>query len=343
VIPRAASEHYDEQERLAGVVTRGVRRAWRLMRGKRWESAWRTTVGPQVFEIIQAGQEASAATASAYMSAVLAELDIESDVPTRLLPEVFAGVTGSGNPIEFATYGAVIQAAKAQYSPEMADLAPSVVERRVLDEAEEFLAGVVATIMADTARAAETAAMAQREWVTGYVRMIEPGACSRCVILAGKFYLYNDGFDRHPECRCVHIPADENTADSVLTSPERYFDNLTAAEQDRVFTNAGAEAIRLGADPSKVVNARRGMETAQRNPRGWIPKGQLVPTDVYGRPTYITTEGVTRTGVFGRINAQRRADGKPALRVRLMPESIVELGRDRADVIRLLRLYGYTT
>lgn len=313
------------------------------MRGQRWETAWRTTVGPQVSEVIQAGQEASAATASAYMAAVLAELDIPSDVPTRLLPEVFAGVTGSGNPIESATYGAVVKAAKGQYAPEMAGVPPSTVERLVLAEAEEFMAGIVASIMADTARAAEEVALAQREWVTGYVRMIEPGACSRCVILAGKFYLYNDGFDRHPECRCVHIPADEDIADSILTSPDRYFDSLSATEQDRVFTTAGAEAIRLGADPAKVVNARRGMRTAQQNPAGWIPRGRMVPTDVFGRPTYTTTEGVTRRGELGLINAQRREDGNPVLRVRLMPESILAIAQNRADVIRLLRLYGYIT
>lgn len=313
------------------------------MRGQRWETAWRTTVGPQVSEVIQAGQEASAATASAYMAAVLAELDIEPNAPTQLLPEVFAGVTGSGNPIGSATYGAVVKAAKGQYAPEMVGMPPSTVERLVLDEAEEFMAGIVATIMADTARAAEEVALAQREWVTGYVRMIEPGACSRCIILAGKFYLYNKGFERHDRCKCKHIPASEDTADSLLTNPERYFNSLSTTEQDRAFTNAGAEAIRLGADPSKVVNARRGMRTAQQNPAGWIPKGRMVPTDVFGRPTYITTEGVTRTGVFGRINTQRRADGLPVLRVRLMPESILAIGQNRADVIRLLRLYGYIT
>lgn len=341
MIPRAASDHFDEQERLSDVTVRGVRRIWRLLRGRRWETAWRSTVGPQITEVIVAGQEASAATASAYVGSVLSEVNIDPTAPTRLLPQVFAGVTGAGNPIETATYGAVIEAAKAQYSPKYAEAALADIERQVLADAEEYLAGIVATIMADTARAAEEAALAQRPWVTGYVRMIEPGACSRCVILAGRFYLFNEGFKRHDRCRCVHIPASEDISDSMLTNPSRYFDSLTTAEQDRVFTNAGAEAIRLGANPSEVVNARRGMRTAQQNPRGWIPQGRLVPVDVNGRPTYITTEGVTRRGTFGRINTARRASGKPALPVRLMPESIIQLGRDREDVIRLLRLYGY--
>ena len=36
--------------------------------------------------------------------------------------------------------------------------------------------------------------------VGGYVRMVQAGACSRCVVLAGKWYRKNQGFQRHPGC-----------------------------------------------------------------------------------------------------------------------------------------------
>lgn len=303
------------------------------MRGRRWETAWRSTIGPRVTEVIEAGQQASAAAASAYMTAVLTELGIEPEVPTVLNPLAFAGVTGAGNPLEAATYGAVITAAKSQYEPQMANLSPIAVEQAALAEAEEYMAGIVETILADAARAAEAVALAQRPWVKGWVRMIEPGACSRCVILAGAFYLYNEGFERHERCRCKHIPADENIATDMLTNPNAYFDSLGRAEQDRVFTNAGAEAIRLGADIRQVVNARRGMNTAQQNPRGWIPRGQLEAVTMFGHDTFVTTEGVTKRGVYGKTRGK-----KP---VRLMPESILALAENRDDALRLLRLYGY--
>lgn len=305
------------------------------MRGRNWEQAWNATVGPQMTEVVVAGQEAVAAQSSAYVAAVLDELDIPSAVPTALNPLAFAGAAGDGRPVDSLLYGGVIKAAKAQYEPRMADLSPQQVAEEALADAMEWIEQAAETILADTARAAETTAMTEREWVTGWVRMIEPGACSRCVVLAGKFYLYNEWFPRHDRCKCKHIPADENIATDLTTNPDAYFHGLTREQQDKTFTTAGAEAIRLGADIGQVVNARRGMHTAQQNPRGWIPKGRLEAVRMFGRDAFVTTEGVTKNGVYGRTRGK-----KP---VRLMPESIVSLAADRADAIRLLRVYGYIT
>src|SRR5690606_25895161 len=115
----------------------------------------------------------------------------------------------------------------------------------------------------DVARQSEAVAIAARPAVTGYVRMVNPPSCSRCAVLAGRFYRWNDGFQRHPRCDCRHVPTTEANAGDIVTAPRDYFDSLDAAEQDRIFTQAGAEAIRLGADPAQVVNARRGMAYAQ--------------------------------------------------------------------------------
>ncbi|MEU1240053.1 hypothetical protein ABZ388_06810 [Micromonospora parva] len=101
----------------------------------------------------------------------------------------------------------------------------------------------------------------------------------------------------------MHIPAREDTADDLRTDPRRYFDSLSAAEQDRLFTPAGAEAIREGADIGQVVNARRGVYEAG------------------GRQ-------------FTRTNAGKRP--------RLMPEQILrEANGDRAEAVRLLKLHRY--
>lgn len=303
------------------------------MHGRTWETTWRSTVGPQMAEVVTAGQEAAAAQSSTYMLSVLTELGIPAKAPTDLVPAAFGGIAGDGRPVDSLLYGAVITAAKAQYEPQMADLQPAQIEESALASAEAWIEETARTLMADAARAAEVTALTQRPWVEGWVRMVEPGACSRCVVLAGKFYLYNAGFERHPNCLCHHIPASENIAHDLYTNPQAYFDHLSKAEQDRVFTNAGAEAIRLGADISQVVNARRGMHTAQQNPRGWIPKGRLQAVKMFGRDVFVTTEGVTKHGVYGK-----RRGVKP---VRLMPESILSLATDRADAIRLLRVYGY--
>lgn len=82
---------------------------------------------------------------------------------------------------------------------------------------------------------------------------------------------------------------------------------MTREEQAKAFTVAGAEAIRSGADPARVVNARRGMYEAG---------GRL-----------LTREATTRRGI-----------GRP---IRLMPEQIYRDARDRSETLRLLRLHGY--
>ena len=66
-------------------------------------------------------------------------------------------------------------------------------------------------------------------------------------MLAGNFYLFNEGFLRHPRCRCTHIPYAENVMDDERTDPAKYFESLTHEQQDKVFAIAAAEAIRLGA------------------------------------------------------------------------------------------------
>lgn len=299
------------------------------MAGRNWESAWRTDVGPDVQQLVLAAQEAAVASADAYVGSVLTELDLPAAVPTSLNVDALVGVAGDGRPVDSLTYGAVIQAARAQYEPDVAALPPAQAQASALRSAQDWMDQVVTTLLADSARSAEVASTAQRTWVTGYVRMIEPGACSRCIVLAGKFYRHNEGFLRHPRCRCRHIPSSENIAGDALTSPDAYFHSLSKADQDRAFTPAGADAIRMGADVGQVVNARRGMQTAQ----------------VYRRKTLVTTEGTTARGLagkslgdLGKVSGERyRRSGTP----RLMPETILAAASSPADALRLLKRFGY--
>jgi hypothetical protein len=208
----------------------------------------------------------------------------------------------------------------------------------------------VQTQVADASRAATSLSIATRRNV-GYVRMLNPPSCSRCAILAGRFYRWKAGFRRHPGCDCRHIPSREDTSSDLTTDPKAYFDSLPEPLQNKYFTNAGAEAIRAGADVSQVVNARRGMSTVEESAAGWIPKGRLSTRNVYGQQVATTTEGVTRRGqAYDAMSnagyAQRSTDVRgrryfQAKAPRLMPESIMSLAEDRADALRLLKLYGY--
>lgn len=172
---------------------------------------------------------------------------------------------------------------------------------------------IVATQLADLARQAAGIAVTSRPRI-GFIRIVGPGACARCVILAGRFYRWNDGFLRHPNCGCEHVSTLEATAEDLAQNPYEFFESLSEAEQDRTFTKAGAEAIRDGADISQVVNARRGM----------TENGMF------------TTEGMTRRGYAGQLLGK---DGQ-----RLTPEAIyAQAGGDRAKAVQGLVDNGYIT
>jgi len=132
-------------------------------------------------------------------------------------------------------------------------------------------------------------------------------------------------------CDCRNIPASESVAGDLTVDPHDYFASLSPEQQDRIFTKAGAEAIRNGADVNQVVNARRGMRAAQ----------------VGGRDVLITSEGTTRRGLaYHRLSQSAGQDIKAgryrsARRPRLMPETIRAIATDQADYLRLLRANGY--
>lgn len=122
-------------------------------------------------------------------------------------------------------------------------------------------------------------------------------------------------------CDCRHVPVAEATAGDLTTDPRAYFDSLPATEQERIFTKAGARAIRDGSDIGRVVNARRGMNTAQ--------SGRLARRKVAGQWVYTTTEATSRRGI------------SRGGRVRLMPESIYQFADSREDALRMLKAHGY--
>ena len=264
--------------------------------------------------VISGFQTLAARNGSDAVPAMLAEQGLSATAEVEPLSWAVAGVASDGRSLD----------GLMDYSRSQA-VTPAQFDRIVL------------TQFADAARAASLVSMSARPDVSGWTRMLTPPSCSRCVVLAGKFYRLNTGFSRHPRCDCVHIPTRENVAGDLTTDPKTYFDSLSVADQDRVFTKAGAEVIRNGAGIGQVVNARAGMSTAQvlrGSGSRYTATGRLVARDVFGRPLYTTTEGMTTRG------AAYKARGRNY--VRIMPESIVQLAAgDRGELLRLLKAHGY--
>jgi hypothetical protein len=149
----------------------------------------------------------------------------------------------------------------------------------------------------------------------------------------------------------VEVPGKDapKLGDGVFSSADEYFQSLSAAEQDRVFTQAGAEAIRNGADLNQVVNARRGANGIGYASHGGgrgnnIPRGHFLKTTIGYRPNgspvqvYTTSESTTRRGTFGKQQVLMGSTG----RVRLMPETIMQIsGHDKTVTQAFLRDAGY--
>ena len=109
---------------------------------------------------------------------------------------------------------------------------------------------LVATFVQDAGRTASAVDMARRPGVDGYVRVLNPPSCSRCAILAGRFYGWSSGFRRHPLCDCIHQMSTHQAAVGQTVDVAA----MAAAGQIMGLTSVQGEAILAGAEPSQVVN-----------------------------------------------------------------------------------------
>lgn len=350
---RVALRHYRARRRLIRAVAKESRQAWRRVDPTNIVGSWRAELG-RLLVVLAGAQLAAAESADGYLTEVLAAQGIDPAAEGRLVASTLSGVASDGRDLAGLLYQPAVTSLVA--------IGQGADVRRALAGGYASLDMIVRTQVADAGRAADAVVTAARPGVTGYRRMVVGKTCGRCVVLAGKWYRYNAGFDRHPRCDCVHVPAREDTADAIQTNPRAWFDSLTPAEQDKQFTKAGAESIRLGADISQVVNARRGaygltpagarITAAEAKAlRNGLDRGHLQTRDVFGHQLYTTTEGVTTRGQPGiRLGAKEsgeKVDGgryRSARPPRLMPESILQIaGNDRNEAVRLLRRFGYLT
>lgn len=333
-----ARRHLAQQRRIAATTMAAALREWGMLEADNLRASW-STVGPRLVTVLTAGQLAAASGANDYVDAV-ADAEDAGGAEEAVNPAAFAGVAADGRSLDtlmlrplFTTFEAIKGGSSVQ---------------QALGAGRGLLATITRSEVADAGRGAVGVGIAGRRTIQGYVRVVQPPSCARCIILAGKEYGWNKGFQRHPRCDCIHLPTTlvarhQHGRGSI--DPEDYFRGLSRAEQDRVFGEAGARAIRDGADMASVVNARRGMFTA----------------DAYGRRVAATREGTTRRGAFYRLERARTEartgtrfardriearQGLPRFELRsprLLPEEIYRLAEDREDAIRLLRRFGYLT
>lgn len=308
----AAAQH-QRQQLLAANVTRKIGTAWALLEGQALDASFRSQALVPMMSAMVLGQYAAAGMGQPYVDAAVREQGETPDPVGEVDPRALTGIASDGRPLQTLLYEPIIRTKVLIGQGQPVDQALAGGFRQ--------MTMIVSTQILDAARQAQIVAMKADRKVTGYYRTLSSNPCSRCAVLAGKWFATAAAasFLRHPRCNCGCTPATDRGR-GPATTPGSYFRSLSTAQQDRVFTKAGAQAIRDGADISQVVNARRGMQSA---------------ADIFGRPTDITREGITRRGIAGR----RLGDSSQG--IRLMPESIYRDATDRDDAIRLLRRFGY--
>ena len=247
----------------------------------RWtgRSAWLAGGSDQSAVIVAAAQARAAALAEPYLLEVVGAGE-------RIIPSAFARTAADGRPL-----GTLMRHA--------AFAAPRKAAEDVAEEhARLWLSLVTRTQVADAGRSALRAGMAVRN--ASGVRIAHTPCCPRCAILHGRYYPWKADFLRHPNCGCTYeVVADGAAVPGVDEIP---------LDQIRGLSKADRDAIELGADRVKVINAHRGMYT----------------TTIHGKTVKATHEST-------------RGLRAPRLR----PESILANAKDQADAVRLLRRFGY--
>jgi len=321
VLPSSVAEVGREY---AGLVEENVVEALGLLdqalrRGRRSPDAWRDAV-QSIGDRLLSLQVLIASMADAYLNDVLDVQGADPDSEAEVVPAAFADVADGG--------GSWLQS--LVYAPNSVR-APGVDWRTKFD----FIAkSIVKGGLNDTGRSSVQSGMQGRPACRYYVRMLVGKSCARCAILAGRKYKSATAFRRHKRCDCKHIPGTE-AIDDWSVDANRYFDSLSAEEQDEVFGTAGAGAIRLGANPAQVVNAESGVYVAQS----------------YGYDVLATTTGTTVRGTAGQRLADeglQRVPGdryRSATTPRLLPDEIFlqaeRLGWSREEILRQLKRFAY--
>jgi hypothetical protein len=220
--------------------------------------------------LVTASQRAVAGQADDYVAGVLAAQGIELNTAGRVNPLALSGVASDGRSLSGLL------------------TAPAIITKRAISQGvtidQALLTGglsldlILKTQIADAGRVADGIATAAQPRM-GYVRVVSPPSCPRCAILAGRWYRFSSGFQRHPGCDCTHLPAPESGSGELVATPRQ----LLEEGQIRGLSQADTKAILDGADMNRVVNSRRGMSSAARprTLRRAQREARLMPEAIY--------------------------------------------------------------
>jgi hypothetical protein len=322
MLPPAATEFYAVQQRVNAATVREVRRAWRRM-GDDFDGSWRRH-SPTILAALVEAQQQMTEKAAAYVPRVLKQTGIPDRPVADFRPESLVGMASDGRRLDTLAYGAVTETKTA--------VGNGADPQQALAAGGNWLDLMTKLQVADAARQAVGVMFTSRKNLGGYVRVLNPPSCQRCAILAGRFYRWSSGFQRHPRCDCVNMPSQNAgwaESEGFITDP------MGAYKQGHIrdLTEAQKFMIDNGADIGKVVNATRGMSTTATRRAIKFPRGTVAPA----APGTLDLLAPLR-------RAQQAQGTLPAAEGLLTPEGIYQqAGGDRDKAIALLRQWGYLT
>ena len=314
MLPQATADLYRAGQQRVAETLYESRRVWDKARSPGQVDVDRLAM------LLAASMVGAAADGAASVGAALAATGYPVDPVARIDPRAFALSASDGRPLRsLVTVPALVARAEG------------------MDAGRVSLDRIVHTQVQDASRAASSVAVATRPKV-GWIRFVNPPCCQDCAVQAGRWFRWNEGFERHPNCDCVHRPAHESEP------PEGYTQDVDP-DQIHDLTVGQRLALEDGGDLGQVVNSLRTdgwrkMSTAAdyttegTTKRGWHSYVQRTMERQKGETLTWTAGAPQRRGAVEGYRIRRTAP-------RPTPDAIYRFSSSREEAIRLLHANGY--
>lgn len=264
--PPATADLFSLVQRYQLLLLFGARRLWRGMTPD-FDSSW-SRIAPSLVALTAGAQLAAAQAGLAYVPAALEQTGQPDEPLATIRPQAFSGAASDGRSLAGLLTGSVVNAKRAA--------ARGLDGGDALAYGRQWLEQALQSAVADAARDATQAQIVVRPHM-GYVRVANPPCCSRCAVLAGRWYRWNTINPRHPACDCPLVPSLESRSDDFRQSPTE----LARRGLIKDLSAAQRQQIDDGADLVKVLNQsrdrwRQGL-AADRRGGGWVGGGTNPP------------------------------------------------------------------
>lgn len=243
---------YRRRQQLARATVSGVLALWERVDPARIRDSWQDLLG-QAVPVLAAAQLTAVSQGVTDAHRMVLDAGGSPEPQAEINPQMLVGIASDGRSLPGLLLAPAMLA--------RARLAAGVPVRVALRSGSAVLTRIVATQVTDAGRIATGIGLLADRQVTGYLRRIQPPACDRCLVQDGKKFATNTGFDRHPQCDCVHEPI---LAGDSPPAPDLQglIGQMSGTELDAVFGPSAARRIRDGADPADLVDASSAMTIA---------------------------------------------------------------------------------